>query len=57
MVTFITAYAMVWLVLALYVVRLGTNQRRLERTARAIEARHRAASPWVETGSRPGTGA
>ena len=31
--TFVIAYAIVWLVLILYVARLGVVQRRLERTA------------------------
>ena len=37
--TFIATYAIVWLALVLYIVRLRTNQRRLEQLARTLESR------------------
>lgn len=37
MATFIAAYLIVWLGVAIYVVRLGVRQRRLERALAAFE--------------------
>lgn len=37
--TFVTAYLAVWLVVMLYVLRLGIRQRRLEQNLEALQAR------------------
>ena len=53
MATFIAAYAIVWLALVLYMLRLRTNQRKLEQLVRALQSRVQNLPAWNETG--PGT--
>ncbi|MFI5455957.1 MAG: CcmD family protein [Isosphaerales bacterium] len=55
--TFIATYAIVWLALVLYIVRLRTNQRRLEQLARTLESRVQNLRAWAETGSQANLGA
>ena len=55
--TFIAAYAIVWLALVLYIVRLRTNQRRLEQLARTLESRVQNLRVRAETGSQADLGA
>jgi CcmD family protein len=55
--TFIAAYAIVWLVLVLYIVRLRTDQRRLEELARALQSRVQNLPKWTESGSPTDPGA
>jgi CcmD family protein len=57
MATFIAAYAIVWLVLVLYVVRLRANQRRLEELARSLQGRVQHWPAWTENGSPTDPGA
>jgi CcmD family protein len=52
--TFITAYAIVWLALVLYIVRLRTNQRRLERLVRSLQSRIQDSHVRAQTGSHVG---
>ena len=40
--TFIAAYAVVWLVFVLYIIRLRTNQRRLAGLVQMLESRVQA---------------
>ncbi len=49
--TFIAAYTIVWLVLALNLVRLRAGQRSLERLARSLEARIPEARALAEPGA------
>jgi CcmD family protein len=49
--TFITAYAIVWLALVLYTVRLRARQRHLERIVRELSPDARESRAW------PGAGA
>ncbi len=37
--TFVTAYAVVWLAVVLYVARLGAEQRRIRQALEALESR------------------
>jgi len=39
MAAFVTAYGIVWLAVMLYVVRLGTRQRRLSRSYQLLQCR------------------
>ena len=55
--TFMAAYAIVWLALVLYMLRLRTHQRRLEQLARTLESRVQNLGAWAETGSRADLGA
>jgi CcmD family protein len=55
--TFIAAYAIVWLVLVLYTVRLRTNQRKLEELARSLQSRVQNLPVWTENGSPTDPGA
>jgi CcmD family protein len=55
--TFITAYAMVWLALVLYILRLRSNQRRIDRLVQSLESRVRETSIGAENYSRTGMGA
>jgi len=57
MATFIAAYAIVWLVLVLYIVRLRTHQRRLEELARALQSRVQNLPAWPGSGSPTDPGA
>ncbi len=51
--TFIAAYAIVWVALVLYILRLRTEQRRIDRLVQSLEARVRelraAAKPRSRT--------
>ena len=55
--TFIAAYAIVWLVLVLYIVRLRANQRKLEGLARTLQSRVQNLPAWSENGSPTDPGA
>lgn len=44
--TFIAAYAIAWLALAAYLLRLRAGHRRLERLAQAIQVRVEAGVGW-----------
>jgi CcmD family protein len=50
MVTFITAYAIVWLALVVYAVRLRANQRHLERIVRALAPDRGESQTWPDAG-------
>ncbi len=45
MLTFMTAYLIVWLAVLAYVVRLSGEQRRLRRTAEALQAQFQKERP------------
>ncbi len=45
MFTFMSAYLIVWLAVLAYVVRLGGQQRRLQRTAEALQAQFEKQQP------------
>jgi CcmD family protein len=55
--TFIAAYTIVWLILALYLVRLRAGQRGLEQLARTLESQVRDMRVRAEAGSRVDPGA
>ena len=55
--TFIATYAIVWLALVLYILRLRTNQRRLDQLAHMLEARIQYMRVRAETGSQADMGA
>jgi CcmD family protein len=54
---FIATYAIVWLALVLYIMRLRADQRRLEEVARMLESRIQHLGGWSETDSRADLGA
>jgi CcmD family protein len=45
MLTFMSAYLAVWFAISIYVVRLGSEQRRLRRTAEALQERFERQRP------------
>ncbi len=55
--TFIATYAIVWLALVLYIVRLRADQRRLEQLTRTLESRVQSVQVCAETGSQADLGA
>jgi CcmD family protein len=55
--TFIAAYAIVWLALVLYVLRLRAGQRQLEELARTLQTRVQNMPVWTESDSRSDLGA
>jgi CcmD family protein len=55
--TFITAYVIVWLAFVLYIIRLGSNQRRLNHLMQTFGYRIRELRAQGETRSEPELGA
>jgi CcmD family protein len=55
--TFIATYAIVWLAMVLYILRLRTNQRRLDQLVRTLESRVQNTRVRAETGSQADLGA
>jgi CcmD family protein len=45
MLTFMSAYLVVWFAISIYIVRLGSEQRRLRRTAEALQERLKKQQP------------
>jgi CcmD family protein len=55
--TFTVTYAIVWLAMVLYILRLRTNQRRLDQLVRTLESRVQNMRVRAETGSQADLGA
>ena len=50
--TFVAAYLVAWLVVLLYVVRLGAHQRRLLRALEALQLQREQSESWKRPDSK-----